>query len=478
MPSPEASPARQTASGRLPAHQLSSRAALVALLVGLLGAIAIPGSRAGFGLALAAVAIVAATFDAAGERGAWRSAYLAMAALLALTPLLRDATWLIVLDLTLATLLCAAALTHGFTWRALLATPGALARRVPGAPIAVVRASALAAPVPATESVYGALRGAMIGGSLVLVFGALFASADGAFAELIASVTPRATLIDDLPLRLTVALAAMALAGGLALSPGSSRRIPTTGPARASLAPLEWGLALGALVILFAAFVAVQFVVLFGGQAHVLETADLTFSEYARQGFDQLLLAAALVLAVIAGARRWAAAATSAQRLLLRCLLGALCAFTLIIVLSALHRLDLYVDAFGATRMRVLAVLASAWLGGLLLLVLAMLATDRDSWLPRAVVALTGAAAIAITLANPDGWIATRNVERYAEEGRFDVAYAATLSADAVPALADLPPELTADALASQRARLARDDGPFGLNLARERARGALDELP
>ena len=458
--------------------ELPARSALMALLVGLLAAIAVPGSRAGFGLAITALAIVAGAADASRERRPWRAAYLLMAAALALTPLIRDAGWLVVVNLSAATALCATALAGRSSWHGLLGAPGAVLRRLPVAPLALARASALAAPVPAAESVHGAARGAAIGGGLVVVFGTLFTSADGAFAELIADVTPGGQFLGELPLRLIVAGLAATLAGGLALTAGAAPRPELGAAAAGRLAPLEWGVALAALVALFAAFVGVQFVVLFGGSEHVLETADLTYSEYARQGFDQLLVASALVLAVVAGARRWARAQTPAHRLLLRVLLGALCAFTLVIVASALHRLDLYVDTFGATRLRVIAAAACAWLGGLLLLLLAMLVSDRDRWLPRAAVALSGAAAIAFTLANPDGWIAGRNVERFREEGRFDAAYASTLSADAVPELAKLPPEIAMQALATQRSRLADDDGAFGLNLGRERARDALSEAP
>ena len=56
---------------------------------------------------------------------------------------------------------------------------------------------------------------------------------------------------------------------------------------------------LGVLDALFVAFVAVQATVLFGGHAHVLETEGLTYAEYARQGFWQLLWVSALTLLVL-----------------------------------------------------------------------------------------------------------------------------------------------------------------------------------
>ena len=61
----------------------------------------------------------------------------------------------------------------------------------------------------------------------------------------------------------------------------------------------EWAVPLGVLDALFLAFVAVQATVLFGGHRHVLETEGLTYAEYARQGFWQLLWVSALTLLVL-----------------------------------------------------------------------------------------------------------------------------------------------------------------------------------
>ena len=52
--------------------------------------------------------------------------------------------------------------------------------------------------------------------------------------------------------------------------------------------------------LLFALFVAVQLAVLFGGDGYVRATAALTYAEYARSGFAQLVAVAALTLAVAA----------------------------------------------------------------------------------------------------------------------------------------------------------------------------------
>jgi hypothetical protein len=315
------------------------------------------------------------------------------------------------------------------------------------------------------------LRGSLLAGALVLVFGALFISADGAFAQLVDEIAPSAGWIGELPGRITAAACATALAGGLALLAASPQAFAQAAPPRKRLAPREWAIALAALAALFVVFVAVQFVVLFGGSTHVLDTAGLTYADYAHSGFGQLLVASGLVLAVVGAARRWADTPEPGDDRLLRALLAILCACTLVIVASALHRLDIYVDAFGATRARVIAAAVCALTGGLIALVLAAVASGRDRWLPRACIALAGFGALALSVGNPDGWIAERNVERYERTGKIDLSYAATLSADAAPALAELPDPEADQALRLQAIRLEEGDGPFGYNLARERAR-------
>ena len=121
---------------------------------------------------------------------------------------------------------------------------------------------------------------------------------------------------------------------------------------------------LALLVLLFAMFVAVQLTVLFGGSRHVLDTDGLTYADYARGGFWQLLVVTGLTLLVLAGAARWAPrddphrpgadpGRSSARWPSL----------TLVIVASALHRMDVYADTYGLTRLRLLVALCELWLG-------------------------------------------------------------------------------------------------------------------
>jgi hypothetical protein len=188
----------------------------------------------------------------------------------------------------------------------------------------------------------------------------------------------------------------------------------------------------------------------------------------------QLAAVAALTLAVLAAAVRWGPA--DAQ--LVRVLLGVLCVLTLVMVASALRRLGLYEDAFGATRLRLLVHAALLWLGAVLALVLLAGLLRRGALLPRVLVGLSALSALGFAAINPDARIASRNVDRYEETGRLDVAYLRTLSADAAPAIARLAPMMAACASYTVRWDLRRDDGLAGANLGRARARDVLGDLP
>jgi uncharacterized protein DUF4153 len=204
-------------------------------------------------------------------------------------------------------------------------------------------------------------------------------------------------------------------------------------------------------------------------------TSGLTYAEYARQGFWQLLAAAALALVVVKGATVLAGPRTPAERLLLRALLGLLCVLTIVIVASSFHRLRLYESAFGLTRLRLAAEVFALWLGGTFGLLLLLGALRRATLFPRVVLTWAAAALISFSVANPDGRIADRNVDRWRETERIDLDYVSGLSADATPALSRLPTPLRGEALSEIAMELTRDEPWSSSNISRRRARSLLE---
>ncbi|MGH9196504.1 MAG: DUF4173 domain-containing protein, partial [Acidimicrobiia bacterium] len=237
---------------------------------------------------------------------------------------------------------------------------------------------------------------------------------------------------------------------------------------------VEWTIALVSLDLLFLAFVAIQLTVLFGGNEYVLKTAGLTYSEYARQGFFQLLAAGALTLAVVAAAVRWAERDSADEARLLKLLLGVLCGLVLVVLVSALHRLGLYEQAFGFTRARLIGHAVTLWLGGIFLLVVAAGTFRRSDWLPRASMALTGVALLTFSLINPDATVARRNIERYTFTGEIDVYYLGSLSLDAAPEISALDLQNRACLASMYKSQLPSKEPWSSFNYSRNRAKAIL----
>jgi hypothetical protein len=235
----------------------------------------------------------------------------------------------------------------------------------------------------------------------------------------------------------------------------------------------EWLVPVLVVNAVFAAWLVAQATVVFGGHAYLQRTTGLTYAEYVHQGFGQLTVATALTLVVIWAAARKASRETATDRLWLRLSLGLLCAQTLVVVASALHRMHLYQEAYGFTQLRLLVDVFEGWLGVLVLAVLAAGVGLRAAWLARFAVLSGAIALLGLAAINPDAWIADHNLDRYAATGRIDWTFLQNLSDDAVPVLADLPADDRRCALAGR----ARTDNTFWeWNLGRARAAPYLPE--
>jgi hypothetical protein len=244
---------------------------------------------------------------------------------------------------------------------------------------------------------------------------------------------------------------------------------------RRNLQAPEWVIPLTLVNLVFAAFVVVQITVLFGGEQHVLRTTGLTYAEYARSGFFQLVVIAALVLVVVAASVNLAKSESERDRRLMQALLGLLCVLTLVVLLSALKRLGLYEETYGFTRLRFFVHVAIFWLALVILAVMTAGVRWNARWLPRIVVGLTAAGLLVVNVINPDAFIAARNLVRYEATGKIDTYYLSTmLSADAVPILVEAPEEVRACVLAGHYRRFGQPLSFWSWNLGREAARDAL----
>jgi hypothetical protein len=455
-----------------PRRRLAFAAAAVA--TGVIAAIALPGHSWGVNIALVVgVLVVTVWVGLRPALGRVDSAFVWAGVLPAGVAVVRGAGWLIVLQLcaALGSISVGAARSRG--WTNVVFAPLRALGGLPWGPRVALEPLWARLGTSSGRDFGPALRGGVAISALLLVFGGLFLSADAAFAALAEDWLVPDIDIGLLPARVLMFVGGIALAGSVArLSPVFHGPVsPWAAPGergtdRSFLTPGDWKLGLILLNTLFGAFVLVQLTVLFGGRTHVLESAGLTYAQYARQGFFQLLVVGGLIFAVIAAAVRFGGRERS-DRTWLRVLLGLLCVSTLVILASAFKRMDLYQEEYGFTRLRLFVDLAILGMAVVFGLVIAAGIKWDGRWLPRAVVATTVALVVGFGIYNPDARIAERNIERFQATGDIHLGYLASLSTDAVPELLELSHPRRDCVIAAILAR-SRDDSFWALSLSRE----------
>ncbi|MFE5286481.1 DUF4153 domain-containing protein [Nocardia sp. NPDC056611] len=311
--------------------------------------------------------------------------------------------------------------------------------------------------------------------ALLLIMVPLLAGADAVFAGLVDGLIPAVDVPAVLRWVAVFVVAGSGVAGALYLlagpPPPAADDDSFSGGSRGGhrFSPLEWGIPVGALTIVFAAFVATQVAVLFGGDGYVQRTASLTYAEYARSGFWQLSIVSLLTLAVIGVVLRFAAQDGAAERRWLRIAIAVVIGLALVIVASALHRMWTYQQAYGFTLLRLLVEVFEGWIALVYLLLLASLVRLRRHWVPRLAVGAALTTLLALSVLNPEGFVADRNIARWQSGKSLDTDYLSNLSPDALPATDRLPdPQRTAVANAI-RERLT-DDSWQGWNYSRASA--------
>jgi hypothetical protein len=454
--------------------------------------------RHGLGVLIVTLAAAAPVVVLArGRRGPGAFVLGALAIGLAAVSVVRASEWLAVICLLAAVCLAVAAVLDARSWagvlRCVFAFPIAVVRGVPWVQHARrrIRAAATrekagadlqataAAEAAARQRSYAWVSGLVIGGFAALAVGALLASADAAFAHLIGRLVPDVDLDLDLgtvPGRAVWFCLVSALVLGGAYGVRSRVEWPAPlGPHRARLTA-EWLTPLVLVGVVIALFIAVQATMLFGGADVVLRGSGISHASRARQGFGQLFLVTLIVLGLLAWAARLVElGGTPRQRRTFALAGGALTAMALVLAASALRRLWLYQEQYGATVTRIVAGSIEVWIAFILVAVAAAWLLRRVDVVPRLVIGSAGAGLLALSLAGPDAVAARWNVERFADTGKIDTLYLEHLSDDAVPALQRLPEAERGCALGG---RTGVDDGWTTWNLGRARAAESLRDDP
>jgi len=277
----------------------------------------------------------------------------------------------------------------------------------------------------------------------LVIFGALFASADLAFKQLIDSIF-RFTLPDELVGHLIFIIGTCAVALGLFAYlfnvPPEKKGIEkesVTAENTALNRNIEVKVFLWLIAGLFAVFLVFQVAYLFGGAINVSQGA-FTYAEYARKGFWELLVVAFLSLLILLIMDRYTKSSFARTRWFTLPSL-VLSAEVFIIIVSAFKRLMLYQSAYGLTTLRLYVSGFIIFLGIIFIILAIKLWREKeDSFFAFGALLSMIGFLVVFNLLNPDVFIAKQNIKRFNESGKVDVAYLGSLSADALPALLDV----------------------------------------
>jgi len=287
-----------------------------------------------------------------------------------------------------------------------------------------------------TQRLWSASTGILIAIPLVLVFGALFTSADTAFRTWVSDLfnLDWETLFEHI---LIIGVSTWMAAGyfHVALLKKRVASSPEVVLQGARLDTLSILIPLGALIALFGAFVAVQIPYFFGGNAIVASQTGPSYAEYARQGFFQLVTVAALALAVLLFADWLGRDASPGERRVLHTFTVTLVTLVFVVMASALHRMALYTSVYGLTTLRFYTTAFMFWLAVVMLWFLAVILRGQRERFLFPAIASACACVLVFNAVNPERIIVEVNTTRADMASGTDFEYLATLSADAVPAL-------------------------------------------
>jgi hypothetical protein len=337
----------------------------------------------------------------------------------------------------------------------------------------------------------GILRGLLIALPIVICFGSLLASADVVFNQKLDDFFDGEKISEYLQRFALILLFAYLLAGSFLHAMLRSRDENITGEEKTLLKPFlgftESAVVLGSVALLFLTFVIVQFQYFFGGETNI-GVQGYTYSQYARRGFNELVVVAFFSLVLILGLSTVTRREEETQKRVYSGLSVGVVGLVMVILVSAYQRISLAIDWHGFSRLRLYPRMFLIWLGILLVAVVVLEIYRRERYFGFAVVLACIGFAVSLTLVNVDAAIIRHNVPRSLHGKNLNVAHLASLSIDAVPALVDeyfLMPvskrEGVGAILACYRYRESRphmaEDDWRSFNLSEWQARQALERI-
>ena len=286
-----------------------------------------------------------------------------------------------------------------------------------------------------TEKIRKILLGLIIAAPVVIIITFLFSGADAVFGKAISNIFDFTNVAENIyRIIRDVFVGVFFIASGWTIytriSENRKAKIGSSSNAGDKTIITTF---LAVLNLLFLVFIAFQAAAFFGGEKFV-QAQGISYADYARQGFFQLLAVAGIVFVIMIAVYRW----THLREWGSRMLGMALIVETGVIIVSAIRRLALYIDTYGLTLSRYWAMVVIIIIAAVLATLLGgALAKIKYETIIRSV--FIGLLVIfpLLLLVNVNGYIVKFNFDRFAsgQTDQFDEPYLSRLGYDAVPTL-------------------------------------------
>jgi hypothetical protein len=310
--------------------------------------------------------------------------------------------------------------------------------------IEVRKAQTEAGIKPAKYNLMPIVRGLVIALPIVAIFASLLSSADVIFGQRLNNFVEIFNL-ENLPeyiFRLIYILViGYALAGIVLHAANESKDEKLIGEDKPTIPPflgfVESSIILGSVVILFTAFVVIQFQYFFGGETNI-NIEGYTYAEYARNGFGELVAVAFFALLMLLTLSSITKRETELQRKIYSSFGVALVVLLLVMLFSAFQRLNLYEAVYGFSRVRTYTHVFLIWLGLLLVATIVLEILRKERNFAIALLLASFGFAISLPILNVDAFIVNQNIKReltQLDAVDLDSQYFIELSDDAIPPL-------------------------------------------
>ena len=160
---------------------------------------------------------------------------------------------------------------------------------------------------------------------------------------------------------------------------------------------------------------------------------NFDYSSYARQGFFQLMFVSFINFVILIVANINKVKKTKSQKIYNKIMSLLIILFTIIIIISAFYRMNLYQETYGYTYLRIFVdfVLISEVLISIPIIIY-LLGKKID--ILKSIIIITSFMFVLLNFMNIDNFIAEKNIDRYfnnPEDSNFDISYLCKLGTDA-----------------------------------------------